>query len=74
MKAECDFATLKSRNNPCAAKSKKPVTMCLSADVVGYFKGMAEGAAGVPCQRLTCFRRVAYFRSRILQNPKEKWV
>jgi uncharacterized protein (DUF4415 family) len=51
MKAEYDLSTMKSRRNPYASKLKKPVTMRLSEDVIGYFKGMAE-EAGVPYQSL----------------------
>ena len=36
MKAEYDFAKLKSRKNPYASKLKKPVTRRLSDDVVQY--------------------------------------
>lgn len=51
MKAEYDLATMKSRKNPYASKLKKPVTMRLSEDVIGYFKTMAD-EAGVPYQSL----------------------
>jgi predicted DNA binding CopG/RHH family protein len=51
MKAEYDLSTMKSRRNPYASKLKKSVTMRLSEDVIGYFKGMAE-EAGVPYQSL----------------------
>jgi uncharacterized protein (DUF4415 family) len=39
------------RKNPYASKLKKPVTMRLSEDVVGYFKKMAEDA-NIPYQSL----------------------
>ena len=51
MKTEYDLSKMKSRENPYAAKLKKPVTMRLSEDVIGYFKQMAE-EAGVPYQSL----------------------
>ncbi len=51
MKTEYGLAALKSRKNPYAAKLKKPVTMRLSADVIDYFKKMAD-EAGVPYQSL----------------------
>ena len=51
MKTEYDLSKMKSRKNPYAAKLKKPVTMRLSEDVIGYFKQMAEDA-GVPYQSL----------------------
>ena len=51
MKTEYDLSKMKSRKNPYAANLKKPVTMRLSEDVIGYFKQMAEDA-GVPYQSL----------------------
>jgi uncharacterized protein (DUF4415 family) len=51
MKTEYDLSSMKSRKNPYASKLKKPVTMRLSEDVIGYFKSMAE-EAGVPYQSL----------------------
>ncbi len=45
MKAEYDLSKLKSRKNPYASKLKRPVTMRLSEDVIGYFKSMAEEGA-----------------------------
>lgn len=51
MKDEYDFSTMKSRKNPYASKLKKPVTIRLGEDVVGYFKEMAE-ETGVPYQSL----------------------
>lgn len=44
MKSEYDLSTMKSRNNPYAAKLKKSVSMRLSEDVVTYFKDMANDA------------------------------
>jgi uncharacterized protein (DUF4415 family) len=51
MKAEYDLSKLTSRKNPYASKLKKPVTMRLSEDVVGYFKKIAEDA-NIPYQSL----------------------
>lgn len=51
MKEEYDFSNIKSRKNPYASKLKRPVTIRLSEDVIGYFKGMAE-ESGVPYQSL----------------------
>ncbi len=51
MKTEYDLSKMKSRKNPYAAKLKKPVTMRLSEDVIGYFKQMAD-EKGVPYQSL----------------------
>jgi predicted DNA binding CopG/RHH family protein len=51
MKAEYDFAKLKSRKNPYAAKLKRSVTIRMSDDIIGYFKAMAE-ETGIPYQSL----------------------
>lgn len=51
MKVEYNLSKMKSRKNPYASKLKRPVTMRLSEDVIGYFKSMAE-EAGVPYQSL----------------------
>lgn len=51
MKTEYDLSKLKSRKNPYAGMLKKPVTMRLSEDVIGYFKKMAD-EKGVPYQSL----------------------
>ena len=51
MKAEYDLSKMQARKNPYSAKLKKPVTMRLSEDVIGYFKKMAD-EAGVPYQSL----------------------
>ena len=51
MKKEYDLSKLKSRKNPYASKLKRPVTIRLSEDVIGYFKNMAE-ESGVPYQSL----------------------
>ena len=51
MKAEYDLSKMKSRKNPYASKLKKPVTMRLSTDVIGYFKEMAN-EKGIPYQSL----------------------
>lgn len=42
---------MNARKNPYASKLKKPVTMRLSEDVIGYFKAMAD-EAGLPYQSL----------------------
>lgn len=51
MKDEYDLSKMKARKNPFASKLKKPVTMRLGEDVIGYFKAMAE-ESGVPYQSL----------------------
>ncbi len=65
MKAEYDLAKMKSRQNPYAAKLKKPVTMRLSEDVIAYFKAMAE-ETGVPYQSLINL----YLRDCVAQHRK----
>lgn len=65
MKAEYDLSKMKSRKNPYAAKLKKPVTMRLSEDVIGYFKQMAD-EAGVPYQSLINL----YLRDCVASNRK----
>ncbi|MFC4699413.1 BrnA antitoxin family protein [Glaciecola siphonariae] len=51
MKAEYDLTKLESRKNPYANKLKKSVTIRLSEDIIGYFKGMSD-ETGVPYQSL----------------------
>lgn len=65
MKKEYDLSKMKSRKNPYASKLKKPVTMRLSEDVIGYFKKMAE-EAGVPYQSLINL----YLRDCVAQHRK----
>ena len=65
MKSEYDLFKMKSRKNPYASKLKKSVTMRLSEDVIGYFKGMAD-EAGVPYQSLINL----YLRDCVTQHRK----
>ena len=51
MRKEYDFANMKGRKNPYAAKLKKQVTLRLGVDVIEYFKGLAEDT-GIPYQNL----------------------
>ena len=67
MKAEYDLSAMKSRKNPYASKLKTPVSMRLSADVVEYFKAMAEDS-GVPYQSLINL----YLRDCVAQHRKVK--
>ena len=69
MKPEYDLSKMKSRSNPYASKLKKPDTMRLSEDVVGYFKGMAS-EAGVPYQSLINL----YLRDCVMQHRKVQIV
>lgn len=50
MKKEYDFKSMKGRRNPYAAK-KKAVGICLSHEVIDYFKSEAS-EAGIPYQTL----------------------
>jgi uncharacterized protein (DUF4415 family) len=51
MRTEYDLTKLKGRRNPYAKSLKKQVTIRLGADVINYFKSMAE-RMGVPYQSL----------------------
>jgi uncharacterized protein (DUF4415 family) len=65
MKSEYDFSKMKSRKNPYASKLKKPVTIRLGEDVIGYFKEMSE-ESGIPYQSLINL----YLRDCALQHRK----
>ncbi len=49
MKKEYDFSD--SVKNPYAKKLKKPISIRLDEDTIGYFKGMSEDT-GIPYQNL----------------------
>ena len=51
MKQEYNLSEMQSRPNPYTDKLKKTVTMRLSADVIDYFKQMAE-SANMPYQSI----------------------
>jgi uncharacterized protein (DUF4415 family) len=51
MKEEYDFPKMKSRKNPYASGLKRPVTIRMGEDVIGYFKALGE-ASGIPYQTL----------------------
>jgi predicted DNA binding CopG/RHH family protein len=65
MKPAYDLSKMRSRKNPYASKLKKSVTMRLSEDVIGYFKGMAD-EAGLPYQSLINL----YLRDCVTQHRK----
>lgn len=65
MNAEYDLSKMKSRKNLYAAKLKKSVTMCLSEDVIGYFKKMAD-ETGVSYQILINL----YLRDCVVQHRR----
>ena len=49
MRKEYDFSD--SVKNPYAKKLKKPISIRLDEDTIGYFKGMSEDT-GIPYQNL----------------------
>ena len=51
MRAQYDFSKMKGQKNPYARMLKKPITIRLDADTVGYFKAMAA-ETGMPYQNL----------------------
>ena len=51
MRAQYDFSKMKGQKNPYARMLKKPITIRLDADTVGYFKTMAS-ETGMPYQNL----------------------
>lgn len=54
MKKEYDFRNMKSRKNPYAQRLKKSVTIRMDADVIEFFKQMAN-ESGVAYQTLINF-------------------
>ena len=69
MRTEYDFSKMKSRPNPYATRLKKPVTIRLGEDILGYFKSMAD-QMGVPYQNLINL----YLRDCVKSNRKIEWV
>ncbi len=69
MRAEYDFSKMKGRRNPYAARLKRPVTIRLGADVVEYFKSMAD-KKGVPYQNLINL----YLRDCVQSHRRIEWV
>lgn len=69
MRTEYDFSKMKARKNPYASRLKKPVTIRLGADVVAYFKEMAD-KLGVPYQNLINL----YLRDCVQSHRKIEWV
>ncbi len=69
MRAAYDFSTMKGRRNPYARLLKKPVTIRLGADVVDYFKTMAN-QLGVPYQNLMNL----YLRDCVQSHRHIQWV
>ncbi len=51
MKKEYDLSKMKRRRNPYASRLKKQVTIRMGADIISYFKAMAE-ETGIPYQNL----------------------
>ena len=69
MRAEYEFAKMKGRRNPYARRLKKPVTIRLGADVIEYFKSMAN-RLGVPYQNLINL----YLRDCAQSHRHIQWV
>ena len=69
MRAAYEFSTMKGRRNPYAKLLKKPVTIRLGADVVEYFKSMANQLE-VPYQNLINL----YLRDCVQSHRHIRWV
>ena len=69
MRKEYDFAKMKGRRNPYAKLLKQPVTIRLGADVVDYFKTMANRME-VPYQNLINL----YLRDCVQSHRHIQWV
>ena len=69
MRKEYEFSKMKGRRNPYARLLKKPVTIRLGADVVEYFKSMAN-QLGVPYQNLMNL----YLRDCVQSHRHIQWV
>jgi len=69
MRKEYDFSKMKGRRNPYARLLKKPVTIRLGADVIGYFKTMANDME-VPYQNLINL----YLRDCVQSHRHIQWV
>ena len=69
MRAEYDLSKMKFRRNPYAARLKKLVTIRLGADIVQYFKSMAQ-EMGMPYQNLINL----YLRDCVQAHRKIEWV
>ena len=69
MRREYDFSKMKGRRNPYARLLKKPVTIRLGADVVEYFKTMAQDME-VPYQNLMNL----YLRDCVQSHRHIRWV
>lgn len=65
MKKEYDFDKMKSRKNPYAGRLKRPVTIRLGDDVIGYFKDLSEETS-IPYQSLINL----YLRDCMASNRK----
>ena len=69
MRKEYDFSKMRGRRNPYARLLKKPVTIRLGADVIGYFKTMATDMA-VPYQNLINL----YLRDCVQSHRHIQWM
>ena len=69
MRTEYEFSKMKGSRNPYARLLKKPVTIRLGADVVDYFKTMANEME-VPYQNLINL----YLRDCVQSHRHVQWV
>ena len=69
MRTEYEFSKMKGRRNPYARLLKKPVTIRLGADVVDYFKSMANQLE-VPYQNLINL----YLRDCVQSHRHIRWA
>lgn len=69
MRRGYDFSTMKGRRNPYVRWLKKPITIRLGADVVNYFKLMADEME-VPYQNLINL----YLRDCVQSHRRIQWV
>ena len=69
MRTAYDFSKMKGRRNPYAKLLRKPVTIRLGADVVEYFKAMANHLE-VPYQNLINL----YLRDCVQSHRHIRWT
>ena len=69
MRREYNFKKLKGHKNPYAKALKRPVTIRLGADIIDYFKGMAD-QMGIPYQSLINL----YLKDCVESQRRIKWA
>ena len=65
MKEEYDLSKMKKRRNPYASRLKKQVTIRMGADIIAYFKALAE-ESGIPYQLRRFFAATVFSYGRRL--------